>query len=162
MSLLKFVAIVSIPLAAFAFGQMNSPAKSKPAAPAMGSTIFNWEQLVAQASPKGSVRRVCDTPTATLDRLESHITTLNPGLDSHPPHRHPHEELIILKEGTLEVFLNGEVQRVGPGSILFYASNDLHKVRNVGATPATYIIFTFYTAKTPAPAPATAAGAAKP
>ena len=84
---------------------------------------------------------------------------MNPGLDSHPPHRHPHEELIIVQDGTLEVFLNGETQRVGPGSILFYAPNDLHKVRNVGTTPATYIIFTFYTAKTPAPLSA-AGGAA--
>ena len=50
----------------------------------------------------------------------------------------PAEELIIIKEGTLESFVNGEYKRVGPGSIVFQASNQPHAIRNVGTTPATY------------------------
>jgi mannose-6-phosphate isomerase-like protein (cupin superfamily) len=30
------------------------------------------------------------------------------------------------------------MRRVGPGSIIFQASNQMHSIRNVGTTPATY------------------------
>jgi quercetin dioxygenase-like cupin family protein len=74
----------------------------------------------------------------TLAELEMHVTTLNAGQTSHAPHQHANEELIILKEGTLETLSLGEWKRVGPGSIIFNASNDLHGVRNVGTGSATY------------------------
>ena len=77
-------------------------------------------------------------PTPTLDELEIHITTLNPGQVSHPPHQHPEEELLIVREGTVETLQNGKASRLGPGSIIFHSSNDLHNIRNVGSTPATY------------------------
>jgi uncharacterized cupin superfamily protein len=70
--------------------------------------------------------------------LEMHITTLKPGAVSHPPHRHPEEELLIVKEGMVETLQNGVATRLGPGSLIFHASNDLHNIRNVGTTPATY------------------------
>ena len=63
---------------------------------------------------------------------------MNPGQTSHPPHQHPNEELIIIREGTVETLSLGEWKRVGPGSIIFNASNELHGIRNVGTGPATY------------------------
>src|SRR5438046_710129 len=57
-----------------------------------------------------------------------------------PPHRHTNEELLILKEGTLEALVDGQWKKVGPGSIVFQASNSCHGVRNIGTTPATYHI----------------------
>jgi len=104
----------------------------------MGSRIFLWDSLKAEKTNVGERRDVVKLPTATLDELEMHITTLNAGQQSHAPHQHPAEELIIIKEGTLESFVNGEYRRVGPGSIVFQASNQLHGIRNVGNGPATY------------------------
>jgi mannose-6-phosphate isomerase-like protein (cupin superfamily) len=46
--------------------------------------------------------------TRTLDELEMHITTLNPHTASHPPHTHPNEEMVIVKEGTLQAHVNGK------------------------------------------------------
>ena len=112
--------------------------EAAPSPKVMGSTVFDWAQLPVHKSPKGESRRVCQAPTATLDELEIHITTLNPGEQAHPPHQHPDEELLIVKEGTVEALANGEWQRVGPGSVIFQASNQLHAIRNVGDTPATY------------------------
>jgi XRE family transcriptional regulator, regulator of sulfur utilization len=103
-----------------------------------GSTIFDWNEMKAQPTKVGAVRRLCQVPTATLDELEMHITTLNPGETSHPPHKHPDEELLIVKEGTVESLVNGEQRRVGPGSVIFQASNQMHGIRNVGDGPATY------------------------
>ena len=106
--------------------------------PVMGSAVFDWNTVPAKQTPVGSVRSFFKTPTATLDQLEVHVTTLNPGMASHPPHKHPNEELVIVKEGTVEVLVNGEWKRVGPGSVVFNASNQLHGLRNVGPGPATY------------------------
>ena len=104
----------------------------------MGSRIFLWDSLKVEKTNVGERRDVVRLPTATLDELEMHITTLNAGQQSHPPHQHVAEELIIIKEGTLESFVNGEYRRVGPGSIVFQASNQPHSIRNVGTGPATY------------------------
>ena len=58
----------------------------------------------------------------------------------HPPHHHLHEEMFLIREGTLEVTINGQTTRLGPGSVGFVASNDEHGVRNVGTTPAEYFV----------------------
>jgi XRE family transcriptional regulator, regulator of sulfur utilization len=104
----------------------------------MGSTIFDWNDMKATPNKTGEVRQVVRRPTATLDELEMHITTLNPGESSHAPHQHPNEELVIVRQGTVESLNNGELKRVGPGSIIFQATNQLHSIRNVGTEPAIY------------------------
>lgn len=124
-----------------------APAHKMNATP-LPSTIFDWNDLAAMKTPVGERRDVAERPTATLQTFECHISTLNPGQKSHPPHQHPQEELIILKEGSLDVSINGVTTRVGPGSLFFFASNDFHNVANNGDTPATYLVFNFATAAT--------------
>src|SRR6266487_1946963 len=104
------------------------------------STIFEWSTAGTKPNAWGRVRQVVQTPTPTLEELEIHISTLNPGQSPHAPHQHEHEELLILKDGTLDTFQNGVTRRVGPGGIIFQASNELHNVTNVGQTPATYYV----------------------
>lgn len=104
----------------------------------MGSSIFDWNKIEVKQTKTGSSRQFFRAPTATLDELECHVTTLNPGESPHPPHQHPDEEVMIVKEGTVESLVNGELKRVGPGSVIFQAANQLHGIRNVGTVPATY------------------------
>jgi quercetin dioxygenase-like cupin family protein len=119
-------------------------------APVMGSAAFEWNSIPAKATEVGSVRSFFKAPTATLDELEVHVTTLDPGKASHPPHKHPNEELVIVKQGTVEVLVNGEWKRVGPGSVIFNASNQLHGLRNVGKDQAIYHVVNWRSAATPA------------
>lgn len=104
----------------------------------MGPTVFNWNDMQPKKTATGEVRSLCKEPTATLDQLEMHVTTLNPGQTSHPPHRHVNEELIIIREGDCETLSDGKCVKCGPGSVVFNASDSLHGFRNIGATPATY------------------------
>jgi quercetin dioxygenase-like cupin family protein len=104
----------------------------------MRSSATEWNDVPAKQSDVRLLRQFFDGPTATLSGLELHVTTLAAGETSHAPHRHPNEELVIVKEGTVEVLVNGEIRRVGPGSVIFNASNELHALRNVGEGPATY------------------------
>jgi quercetin dioxygenase-like cupin family protein len=115
----------------------------------MGSTVFDWNAIAARPTETGSVRSFCKSRTASLDELEIHVTTLDPGKSPHPPHRHPNEELVIIRQGTVEAFENGEWTRVGPGSVIFSASNQLHGLRNVGTEPAIYHVINWKSATTP-------------
>ena len=116
---------------------------------AMKSNVFDWKELAVTPTKTGERRQIFNGPTATLDNFSGHITTLRPGEVAHAPHRHPDEEMIVVKEGTLEVIINGETRRAGPGSVFFYAPNDLHGMKNVGETAASYFVFRFITSKTP-------------
>ena len=89
--------------------------------PVLHSTVFDWDSLQAKPNNVGSVRSVFRGPTPTLEELEMHITTLNPGQTSHAPHTHPNEELVIIKEGTVETLSGGVWKKAGPGSIIFNA-----------------------------------------
>jgi quercetin dioxygenase-like cupin family protein len=120
--------------------------------PILGSKVFHFDQLPVRPTPHGERRDVAHHRTPTLEAFECHITTLNPGQASHLPHRHPQEELILVKEGRLEVHLNGQTQVAGPGSVFFYASNDAHAVRNVGDSRATYWVVNLTTPTTHQPA----------
>jgi quercetin dioxygenase-like cupin family protein len=117
--------------------------------PIMGSAAFDWNAIAAKPTEVGSVRSFFKARTATLEELEVHVTTLDPGKSPHPPHRHPNEEMVIVKQGTVEVLVNGEWKRVGPGSVIFNASNQLHGLRNVGSEQAIYHVINWKTAATP-------------
>ena len=132
---------------------MSLQAQDIPAAPPpkIGSMVVRFENLAAKSTGVGERRDVANNPTATLERFECHISTLNPSKMSHPPHTHPQEELIILTDGTLDVNANGRMQRVGPGSLFFFRSNNPHNVQNNGEKPATYFVFNFATAATRTP-----------
>ena len=61
----------------------------------------------------------------------------------------PEEELIVIKEGTVLSLVGGKEYRLGPGSVILQASNELHGLRNVGDTPATYHVILWRSAATP-------------
>ncbi len=114
------------------------------AKPLMRSRVFPWSELKVETTKTGERRAVFDAPTTTLARFESHITTLNPGEAPHAAHRHPEEEMMILKEGTLEVVQNDTTNRVEAGGIIFCAANELHGLRNIGTHRATYFVLKWY------------------
>jgi quercetin dioxygenase-like cupin family protein len=124
------------------FGGLAASRAASPPPPTptiLGPSAVTWEQIEGAAG-KGNSRPIFRAPTATLDELEMHVTHLPAGKEPHPPHKHPEEELVILKEGTLEALQDGKTKRLGPGSVLFQASNQVHGVRNVGDGPATYYV----------------------
>jgi quercetin dioxygenase-like cupin family protein len=104
----------------------------------MKSALFTWESVPEQPTEQGGRRGVFAAPTATLDELEYHTTMLKPGGSPHPPHTHKNEELIIVKEGAVEAYVNGEWKPAPTGSLIFFASMVPHTVRNTGTVPARY------------------------
>ncbi len=112
--------------------------------PVMHSSIFRWHDLKAEPTKYGARRAVFDSRTATLDRLECHVTTVNPGDASHDAHKHHEEEIIILKEGTLQVVQTDATNRVEAGAVIFQGSDELHGLRNTGSTTAIYYVVKWF------------------
>jgi heat shock protein HslJ/quercetin dioxygenase-like cupin family protein len=125
------------------------PSDAPAAAAPLTSKVFEWASLKAMPIPNGERRAVLDGPTETVDLLHVHVTTLAPGKISGPPVRHLQEEVLIVKEGEVEVSLDGTTQKAGPGSILFFAAGAVTGLRNVSAAPATYYVIYYKTPKTP-------------
>jgi (S)-ureidoglycine aminohydrolase len=72
--------------------------------------------------------------------LECHETVLGPGVETHAPHTHEHEEIIILVEGTIEVSMDGKTDAVEAGSVIHYEPSRPHNLRNAGQTPCRYYV----------------------
>lgn len=106
----------------------------------LSSKIYNFEDLPVTASGENSTRAVLRGETHTGLPLEMHITELAPGGSPHPPHHHQHEEMLLIHQGTVEVTVSGNSRLIGPGSVAYFASNDVHGLRNVGASRAMYFV----------------------
>ena len=116
-----------------------------PAAPMTKSMMWTWEKLEPKTTKIGARREVGKFPTTTLAEFESHITTLNPGEKSHDPHTHVNEEVLILREGTAEAYVNGVWTPMSTGSMVLMGSMVPHAIRNSGKTPCTYYVINWKT-----------------
>ena len=109
--------------------------------PAITSFAKTFDELTANSSAAGQSRPIVNGKSATTGyEFEAHQTTLLAGKMPHPPHHHAHDELFLVRTGTVEFNLNGKPYRLGPGSVALAANNDEHGVRNVGAEPAQYFV----------------------
>lgn len=115
----------------------------------LASAVYDWEKMQPTVVSNGVRRTVFDGPTATLDKINCHITTLNPGQVSGEPRLHVQEEVIVVKDGTIEATYDGHSETVGPGSVIFFASHATTRLRNPGKVPATYTVIYYYTPLTP-------------
>ncbi len=113
------------------------------------SAVYDWEKMQPTVVSNGVRRTLFEGPTATLDKINCHITTLNPDEQSGEPRLHLQEEVIIVKEGTVEARYDGHSETVGPGSVIFFASHTTTQLRNPGKVPATYTVIYYYTPQTP-------------
>jgi mannose-6-phosphate isomerase-like protein (cupin superfamily) len=107
---------------------------------AMPSTMYPFEKLPIRTPNNAQIRDVLKGKLATAESLEVHETTLPPGGAPHPAHHHVHSEMWLIREGTVEITVNGVSSRLGPGSVGFVHSNDEHGIKNAGTTPAIYFV----------------------
>ena len=110
--------------------------------PTLSSAAFPFGDLPARANQNGSgeVRNVVKGSVPTGEQVEVHETTLRPGATPHAPHRHKHSEFWLIREGTVEITINGKGHQLGAGSVAFAASNDEHGIKNIGNMPANYFV----------------------
>jgi mannose-6-phosphate isomerase-like protein (cupin superfamily) len=104
------------------------------------SNTYPFSELPINLVSGAEIRPVLKGKLATAEALEVHETTLPPGGMPHAPHHHVHSEMWLIREGTVQLTVNGKSHIMGPGSVGFVHSNDEHGIKNVGTTPATYFV----------------------
>jgi mannose-6-phosphate isomerase-like protein (cupin superfamily) len=104
------------------------------------STTYPFSELPVRTADGVAIRPVLKGKLATAESLEVHETTLPPGGMPHAPHHHVHSEMWLIREGTVQLTINGTSHVMEPGSVGFVHSNDEHGIKNVGTTPATYFV----------------------
>jgi mannose-6-phosphate isomerase-like protein (cupin superfamily) len=104
------------------------------------STTFPFDKMPVQVLDHAEVRRIMKGKLATGESVEAHETTLPVSGYPHPPHHHAHSEMWLIREGTVELTINGTSHQLGPGGLGFVTSDEEHGIKNVGAGPATYFV----------------------
>lgn len=111
-----------------------------PQADSLPSAMFSLDKMPIHISSTAATRAVLKGKLATGESLEVHETTLPAGAAPHPPHRHAHSEMWLMREGTVDITVNDVTSRLGPGAVGFVSSNEEHGIKNVGLTPAVYFV----------------------
>jgi quercetin dioxygenase-like cupin family protein len=115
-------------------------AKGRAQSAVLPSKTYSFDEIPVHASGANQTRPVLDGETHAGVRIELHETELPPGGAPHPPHHHVHEEMILIREGTMEVTISGRSAKLGPGSVAYVASNEEHGWHNTGSTRAHYFV----------------------
>jgi mannose-6-phosphate isomerase-like protein (cupin superfamily) len=86
--------------------------------------------------------------TPNVSHMSVHVSVLSPGHSPHKPHAHCEEEILIVLDGEAQIVIgqseNGpdaRRERLGTGSFVYYPAFEFHTIRNVTATPITYLMF---------------------
>jgi quercetin dioxygenase-like cupin family protein len=66
------------------------------------------------ASDHAEIRSIMKGKPVTGESVEVHESTLPNGF-SHAPHHHAHSEMWLIREGTLQLTINGRPPVLGPG-----------------------------------------------
>ncbi|GAB4018133.1 cupin domain-containing protein [Spirosoma koreense] len=104
---------------------------------------IDWNDVPFQPHDKGGIRRMFDRATVMTKRFEMHVTTLRPGLLSHPPHTHRAAEMLILVDSSAQIIIGGALHPAGAGDLVFLESDVAHGLHNTGSAPCTYFAFQF-------------------
>lgn len=87
-------------------------------------------------------------PTRTFADMSCHASVLTAGHSPHPPHAHVEEELLIPLHGEAEITIatspddpSPRIERLRPGSFVYYPAWQHHTIRNPGTAPIAYLMF---------------------
>lgn len=109
-----------------------------------GSLIKDFTELTVKKTDKGESRPVFDRPTSMFPRFEIHATTLKPGFDSHPPHTHRQEEIMLLLKGNVTMHIANASLAASKGDVIFVSPNIPHNLSNTGKEQCWYYAMKWY------------------
>src|ERR1700684_2699135 len=92
-----------------ALAAANASAQTPPAR-MLPSKIYHNNQIPYEGDQKKKGRRFFYGTNRSSFNLEMHETILGPGMETHAPHKHVHEEIVIVIEGTVETYLEGKLE----------------------------------------------------
>lgn len=111
---------------------------------ALQSSVYDWEKLPFKKTPSGEVRNILQSPTRSLDMFDIKAVTLSPLKEKwNFKVKSATDELIIIKEGSVEIQVNAEQKILGKGSVIVAGSEDEVFISNKNTTNAVFYLFSF-------------------
>ena len=123
---------------------VNAPMQESPSDTQAGSFAVDFDTLEYRPSKKGGRHDYFRRSTTRFPYFEMHVTTLNPGVTSHPPHTHKAEELIIMIEGETEERIGNKTYQGSNHDLYYLGSFVPHSIKNIREKPARYFAFQWY------------------
>lgn len=122
-------------------GAVVAAGSAQPAAAKLPDKVMQADAAEKLEFPFGVQHIHFRGPTDMLSNFEGGSLALRPGMEPHPPHQHPDEEILLVCEGTGEISVEDEVTQVGPGSMMYTAANKLHGIKNTGSDDMLFYYF---------------------
>ncbi len=103
-----------------------------------GSLVYNYEELTVKKTAKGESRPVFDRPSSMFPRFEVHATLLNAGEESHAPHTHRAEEIMLVMKGNITMNIDSKSYKAGVGDAILVRPDVPHNLKNTGMESCWY------------------------
>jgi len=107
------------------------------------SAIYNLKDLKVEKSKDRDYIPVFEGTTSNGQHMTLHESAVGPGGVIHEMYTHPGDEMFLVREGTLEVEMEGKRSQVGPGGVAYVASNTPYAIRNTSNEWTRYFVFLF-------------------
>ena len=128
----------------FLFMTLSASAQLK----SIESGIYGWKNLPVKVEEGRETRHVMEGTSAHFEYLEIHATTQMPGIKPRPAHANEDiEEIIIVKEGKLQMTIGDQTAILGAGSVMLVPPQTMHALENIGDTNLTYYVMRFRSKK---------------
>ncbi len=106
----------------------------------LGAETYLYEDMKVTVNGQNKGRTAFNGVLQSGIRVSMHLTELGPGQIPHPPHKHPQQEIIMVRRGILDATSGDKTVRVTAGSVVITASNVMHGLKNPGTEPAEYFL----------------------
>lgn len=112
------------------------------------SGVFHWDDFEVKINGDRQSRPILEGVSTHFEYLEMHATTQAVGAKGSTAHANEDiEELVIVKEGIMEVTTAGKRTVLGTNGVLSLMPLQMHSLKNVGDTPLTYYVIRFRSKK---------------
>jgi len=112
------------------------------------SDVYTWKDSPMEKNKTGSKRSIVNGTATHFQYMDISATTLEKDKAEDKVSHADFEEMIIVKDGSLKITINGESKTVGRGSVAIIMPGDEHSFANAADGETTYYVFR-YKSKSP-------------
>ncbi len=137
-----FTAMIPALMALATTGAREAQAQATGTLPVIASGVFKPGAAKKAGEKRTSRPFLSGMLTAGNLRLEMHETTQEVGAPHELIGTHLHNEIWLVREGTVELTTNGVARQMEAGEVGICIAGDKHFIKNVGSTQASYFVVT--------------------
>ena len=104
------------------------------------SKVVGWEEARSHTADWGEMRFYFTGQTAATKDVLTAVAVVEPGKAVHRSHRHPHEEYLVLVQGSGTWSLDGKEAPAKLGDILYVEPWVYHGLVNTGDEKLTFVV----------------------